>query len=142
MSATMFGATSIKPLEQPVSRRRDNLATVYQNLLTVIVRLRANRQPINDAQAFRKQMQTALRNAEKEGIAKLYPPEDVRRGTFALVAFRRAAMPQRRAPSRPTFSGLSIGQPSSRVTGASQARGTGVTCANAGEDTIAKRIAR
>ncbi len=87
MGATMFGATSIKAAEQPGNRRRDNLAIVYQNLLTVIARLRANRQVINDAQAFRVQMQSALRAAEKEGIGKLYPPEDVRLATFAIVAF-------------------------------------------------------
>ena len=88
MSATMFGATSIKAAErQPVNRRRDNLAIVFQNLLTVIVRLRANRQAINDAQTFRSQMQNAIRSSEKEGVAKLYPPEDVRLATFAVVAF-------------------------------------------------------
>lgn len=87
MGATMFGATSITPAEQTVRRRRDNLAIVFQNLLTVIVRLRANRQVIGDAQAFRTQMQSALRSAEKEGVAKLYPPEDVRLATFAIVAF-------------------------------------------------------
>ncbi len=87
MGATLFGATSIQPTPQPANRRRDNLALVFQNLLTVIVRLRANRQPINDAQAFRLQMQSALRAAEKEGIGKLYPPEDVRLATFAIVAF-------------------------------------------------------
>src|SRR6266699_1191383 len=87
MGATLFGATSIQPSPQPGNRRRDNLAIVYQNLLTVIVRLRANRQVINDAQAFRVQMQSALRAAEKEGIGKLYPPEDVRLATFAIVAF-------------------------------------------------------
>jgi len=87
MSATMFGATSMKVAEQPTQRRRDNLALIYQNLLTVVVRLRANRQPINDAAAFRAQMQSALRTAEKEGIAKLYPPDDVRLATFAVVAF-------------------------------------------------------
>jgi type VI secretion system protein ImpK len=87
MGATLFGATSIQPTPQPANRRRDNLAIVFQNLLTVIVRLRANRQVINDAQAFRVQMRSALRAAEKEGIAKLYPPEDVRQATFAIVAF-------------------------------------------------------
>src|SRR5882762_2511813 len=87
MGATLFGATSIQPTPQPANRRRDNLALVFQNLLTVIVRLRANRQVINDAQAFRLQMQGALRAAEKEGISKLYPPEDVRLATFAIVAF-------------------------------------------------------
>ncbi len=87
MGATLFGATSSQPTPQPTNRRRDNLALVFQNLLTVIVRLRANRQVINEAQAFRVQMQSALRAAEKEGISKLYPPEDVRLATFAIVAF-------------------------------------------------------
>src|SRR5882762_2031973 len=87
MGATLFGATSIQPTPQPANRRRDNLAIVFQNLLTVIVRLRANLQVINDAQAFRSQMQSALRAAGKEGIAKLYPPEDVRLATFGTVAF-------------------------------------------------------
>lgn len=87
MSATMFGATSMKATEPVTQRRRDNLALIYQNLLTVVVRLRANRQPINDASAFRAQMQSALRSAEKEGVAKLYPPDDVRLATFAVVAF-------------------------------------------------------
>jgi type VI secretion system protein ImpK len=87
MGATLFGATSIQPSPQPANRRRDNLALVFQNLLTVIVRLRANRQVINDGPAFRTQMQSALRAAEKEGISKLYPPEDVRLATFAIVAF-------------------------------------------------------
>ncbi len=87
MGATLFGATSLQPTPQPTNRRRDNLALVFQNLLTVIVRVRANRQVINDAQAFRVQMQSALRAAEREGISKLYPPEDVRLATFAIVAF-------------------------------------------------------
>jgi type VI secretion system protein ImpK len=87
MGATLFGATSIQPVQQPTNRRRDNLALVFQNLLTVIVRLRANRQQISDSRAFRMQMQDALRAAEKEGIKKLYPPEDVRLATFAVVAF-------------------------------------------------------
>src|SRR6266478_7449950 len=87
MGATLFGATSMQPSPQVSNRRRDNLALVFQNLFTLIVRLRANRQPINDAQAFRLQMQSALRAAEKEGIGKLYPPEDVRLATFAIVAF-------------------------------------------------------
>ena len=87
MGATLFGATSVQPAPQPTNRRRDNLALVFQNLLTVIVRLRANRQTISDSRAFRAQMQEALRAAEREGIKKLYPPEDVRLATFATVAF-------------------------------------------------------
>jgi len=87
MGATLFGQTSIKPTEQMVNRRRDNLAIVFQNLLTVTVRLRSSRQTITDARNFRLQMQNAIRGAEKEAIGKLYPPEDVRLATFAVVAF-------------------------------------------------------
>src|SRR5260370_16352528 len=87
MGGKLFGGTSIQPSPPPANRRRDNLALVVQTLLTVIVRLRGNRQVINDAQAFRGQMQSALRSGEREGISKLYPPEDVRLATFAIVAF-------------------------------------------------------
>jgi type VI secretion system protein ImpK len=89
MGATLFGATShsAPQPEQPSRRRRDNLALVYQNAFTVIVRLRAKRQSIADAKSFRTQFQGALRQAEKEGLAKLYPQDDVRLATFAVVAF-------------------------------------------------------
>jgi type VI secretion system protein ImpK len=87
MGATLFGATSQQPPQQPSHRRRDNLALVYQNVLTVIARLRAKRQSIADAGAFRTQFRGALRQAEKEGISKLYPQDDVRLATFAIVAF-------------------------------------------------------
>lgn len=100
MGATLFGATSMQPTPQPTSRRRDNLALVFQNLLTVIVRLRANRQVPSDSQAFRTQMQSALRAAEKEGIRKLYAPEEVRLATFAIVAFLDESI---RTSSNPIF---------------------------------------
>jgi type VI secretion system protein ImpK len=87
MGATLFGSSSIKPPEQPASRRKDNLGLVFQNQLTVIVRLRGNKQVTNDAQAFRQQMKNGLQAAEREAVGKLYPPEDVRLAIFAVVAF-------------------------------------------------------
>src|SRR5215469_7148450 len=87
MGATLFGATSQAQAQHPTQRRRDNLALVYQNALTVIARLRAKRQTVTDAKSFRTQFQGALRQAEKEGIAKMYPQDDVRLATFAIVAF-------------------------------------------------------
>jgi type VI secretion system protein ImpK len=87
MGATLFGPASQPQPQQPTQRRRDNLALSYQNTLTVIARLRAKRQTVTDAKAFRTQFQSALRQAEKEGIAKLYPQDDVRLATFAVVAF-------------------------------------------------------
>jgi len=87
MGATLFGAQSVRANEGVSNRRLDNLALAYQNVLTVIVRLRAQRQTIADAQAFRQQIQGALRQAEKDATKKLYPQEDVRLATFAIVAF-------------------------------------------------------
>ena len=40
---------------QPQPRRRENLAFVFQELLTVGERLRANRQQVSDAASFRAQ---------------------------------------------------------------------------------------
>src|SRR5271165_2999295 len=87
MGATLFGQTGIKPPENQAVRRRDNLAIVFQDLLTVMVRLRANRQNIADAGAFRTQTKIAIQSAEKLGTSKLYPLEDTRLATFAIVAF-------------------------------------------------------
>ena len=39
----MFGATSLQPREVSTKRRAENLAYIYQQILTVIVRVRQNR---------------------------------------------------------------------------------------------------
>lgn len=85
MGATLFGATPPRQAET-TQRRRDNLALAYQNLFTVIARIRSGRQTIADPHAFRQQIQGAIRQAEKESVSKLYPQDDVRLATFALVA--------------------------------------------------------
>jgi type VI secretion system protein ImpK len=87
MGATMYGATTIQPVAPPAQRRKENLAFVFQDLLTVIVRMRSNRQPVADAQKFRTDVRGALRNAEKEAVSRGYMPDDVRLATFAVVAF-------------------------------------------------------
>jgi len=66
---------------------RENLALIYQEVLTAITRLRANRQAAADAGAFRNQMKALIRVAESEATAKGYPVEDTRLATFAAVAF-------------------------------------------------------
>jgi type VI secretion system protein ImpK len=87
MGATLFGATTIQPRGPGGKRRTDNLALIFQELLTVIVRVRGNRQPVTDGNKFRTDMKNALRNAEKESITRAYMPEDARFATFAVVAF-------------------------------------------------------
>ena len=87
MGATMFGATSMQPRETSAKRRAENLAYIYQQILTVIVRVRQNRQAVADANAFRSNMQSGLRAAEKDAVKKAYSPDDIRMATLAAVAF-------------------------------------------------------
>ena len=87
MGATLFGATSLPQAEPSVKRRPQNLALVFQEILTAIVRVRVNRQAVTDARMFRDHMQNALKLAEREALKMAYAPEDIRGGTFAIVAF-------------------------------------------------------
>jgi type VI secretion system protein ImpK len=68
-------------------KRGDNMALIFQEALTVIVRLRANRQRFGDPEVFRSQIRNALKSAETEGTRRGYSIEDMRVGTFAVVAF-------------------------------------------------------
>jgi type VI secretion system protein ImpK len=68
-------------------RKAANLALQFQDVLTAIVRLRANRQGVTDANAFRHHTREAIMNAVKNAQAAGYPAEDVRHATFATVAF-------------------------------------------------------
>lgn len=83
----MFGATSMQPREVAAKRRTENLAYIYQQILTVIVRVRQNRQAVSDANAFRANIQAGLRSAEKDAIKRAYAPDDIRAVTLAVVAF-------------------------------------------------------
>ena len=67
--------------------RRESLALVYQEILTVITRLRTNRHTVVDAGAFRKSMKAAFAAADAEATRKGYTPEDIRLANFAVLAF-------------------------------------------------------
>jgi type VI secretion system protein ImpK len=67
--------------------RAENLALIFQEVFTVVERLRANRQRVNDAETFRTQIRTALKAAEQEALRRGYNSEDVRVAVFAVVAF-------------------------------------------------------
>lgn len=88
MSGTQISPLgSYKAATSPAARRGWNLALCFQEVLTVIVRLRAKRQDVPNAEAFRTQMKQALRAAEQDAIARGYNQDDVRRVIFAIVAF-------------------------------------------------------
>ncbi len=67
--------------------REPNLAYLYQEVFTAIVRLRTNRQSVTDAEAFRVHMRQLIGAAEKNAQARGYTLEDIRLATFAAVAF-------------------------------------------------------
>lgn len=69
------------------TRRPENLALIYQEVLTAIERLRANRQNVTDANAFRHHTREALKTAANQALSAGYPADDVKYATFATVAF-------------------------------------------------------
>jgi len=69
------------------TRRPDNLALLFHDVLTAIVRLRANRQGVTDASAFRHHIREALKTAASQSLAAGYTAEDTSHATFATVAF-------------------------------------------------------
>lgn len=67
--------------------RTGHLALVLQELLTAIVRLRANRQVAADSESFRAHVRHMLGAAEQDAQRAGYSPEDVRLALYAVVAF-------------------------------------------------------
>ncbi len=68
-------------------KRSDNLALVFQEILTVIERLRANRQRVGDAESFRNQIKNAFTIAEQDALRRGYAQEDYLVAKFAVAAF-------------------------------------------------------
>jgi type VI secretion system protein ImpK len=76
------------PSNAPANARRpENLALILQEVLTAIERLRANRQGVTDANAFRHHTLEALRSAANQALAAGYNADDVKLASFACVAF-------------------------------------------------------
>ena len=65
----------------------DRLALLFQELLTAIVRIYANREQVPDLNGFRSQVLDALRAARKEARRRGYSEEQARLAAFAVVAF-------------------------------------------------------
>ncbi len=80
MSSATVGAAA------PV--RQDNLALLFQEVLTAIVRLRSDRQALTDAESFRYHMREALKSAAQEARNRAgYTSDDIRMATLAVVGF-------------------------------------------------------
>ena len=63
------------------------LALLFQEPITVVVRLKASGSNVGSAEALRTQMIGLLRSAEAEALQRRYPPEYVHFALYAVVAF-------------------------------------------------------
>lgn len=79
--------------------RPENLALIYQELLTVAARVRSDRQAVNDAESFRAHIRSALKKAEQTGLAKGYNAQDIRMASFAAVALLDESILNSRNPA-------------------------------------------
>ena len=68
-------------------RSSENLALLYQGILTGIVRLQSGRQRITEGETFRRRTIAALQEVERDAISAGYDQNDVRDTHFAVVAF-------------------------------------------------------
>lgn len=80
-------AQTAQPAGAAAQRRPENLALVFQEMFTVIERMRSNRQQVPDAGAFRRQVREALVAADQEARRRGYTAEDIQLAIFAVVAF-------------------------------------------------------
>jgi type IV/VI secretion system ImpK/VasF family protein len=64
----------------------ENLALLYQGLLTGITRLQTERQHITNGESFRRRTKTTLQEIERVAVASGYDANDVRDTHFAVVA--------------------------------------------------------
>ena len=77
---------SYRASSSAMDRRGWNLALELQEVLTIIVRLRYNRQAVTDANSFRAERIKHLRVAEQRARTR-YGAEDVKQAIYAVVAF-------------------------------------------------------
>jgi type VI secretion system protein ImpK len=91
-SATSIGMPMPTPPPPPAAggqRRQENLALIFQEMLTAIVRLRYDLPEgrVRDAEAFRNMMKSAVASIRQEALRKNYPSDFVEKSCFACVAF-------------------------------------------------------
>ena len=67
--------------------RVNSLSFAFQEVLTAILRVRYQRQQVQDAESFRAQMRRSLQTAMQEAKSLGYSSETVQMGVFAAVAY-------------------------------------------------------
>lgn len=92
-----------RPLLRVVVARSDSLALLFQEALTVVVRICAGRQRLGDPHTFRKQMRNAIEEAEKAALAYGYTPDDLESVLQTLAAFLDESLLDAQSPAHAGF---------------------------------------
>jgi type VI secretion system protein ImpK len=83
----MTQPAAIEQAKPSAVNRSGQLALIVQELLTAIVRLRANRQGPTDAESFRAHLKQLIGRADQDARQAGYSQGDVRYALYAVVAF-------------------------------------------------------
>src|ERR1035437_5841507 len=89
----------LKPGAEPAGSA-ENLALLYQGLLTGIIRLKGQRQHIPDGETCPKRTKATLQEVERVAVANGYDVRDVRDTHFAVVAFLDSVILHSKDPVR------------------------------------------
>lgn len=89
---------------RPASLRTENLALLFQGVITGIVRVQAGRQPIVDPNAFQRRMEDLLLEVEREAVKAGYRKEDIEEANYAVVAFLDETVLTSNDPARDQWS--------------------------------------
>jgi type VI secretion system protein ImpK len=73
--------------QESAPSRAEPLALLYQGMLTAIVRIQSGKQPLIDANAFQKRMESLLDEIEREAIKVGYRNQDIQDAHYAIIAF-------------------------------------------------------
>jgi type VI secretion system protein ImpK len=98
------GTLSASSLNKLASTREENLALLYQGVLTGIVRVQVGRQPIIDPNAFQRRMEDLLLEVEREAGKAGYGKEEVEEANYAVVAFLDETVLTSNDPARDRWS--------------------------------------
>jgi type VI secretion system protein ImpK len=83
---------------QAAQRKPENLALVFQELLTVGERLRSFRQQVTDPYSFRAQLWAGIKQADEEARRRGYSADDIELAVFAVVAYLDESVLSLRSP--------------------------------------------
>lgn len=87
---------------------KENLAMVFQELLTNIVRMRAGQLNVSDGNSFRRDVINSLEKSEKRARARGYSDENVRLAQFAVVVFLDNVVMRTRQPAFAAWQGHTL----------------------------------